>query len=89
MANRTLHKEWKNKRSGYTHRMRWYKGRSDVRLALEDPEGTVNVIVPNADYAGILWAKFRASSLTFGGPVARDVVAECQSVHPQLFWVTA
>ena len=68
---RHLTKSWKNKRSGFTHRIRWYEDTADdIRLQVETPEGKWNLYPNNREEAQQLWDHFKATTnrfLTVGG----------------------
>lgn len=70
---------WKNKRSGFTRRARWYAQDSDnlgvnVRIALEDTdEGSQNHFPPDREAAQKLWDDFKAGKVDIYGKPAETV----------------
>lgn len=55
---RMLRKEWKNKRSGWSFRIRWFEG-DGIRLQLEDPERKINVYPRDRERAEEVWFQFK------------------------------
>ena len=61
MAGRFLLMQWKDKRSGYSRRIRWYKGDNDIRLEMEDKDwGIKHFITSNIDQANHAWDLFKS-----------------------------
>ena len=60
MAGRFLLMQWKDKRSGYSRRIRWYKGANDIRLEMEDKAyGIKHFITSSHTQAQFAWDRFR------------------------------
>lgn len=59
---RSIHQQWKNRRSGFTHRITWYQDRQlgNIRLQLETPDGRTNQYPKDRAEAEAIWSKFIA-----------------------------
>lgn len=69
---RTLCITWKNKRSGFTRRARWYAASTeelgtDIRLCLEDESGKMNHYPSNESEAQMMWDLFKRGEIDFRG----------------------
>lgn len=61
---RTIHKQWKNRRSGFTHRITWYQdpGGGNIRLQVETPDGSKNLYPASQGSAQAEWDQFKGNS---------------------------
>jgi len=61
---RSIHKQWKNKRSGFTHRITWFQDDlGNIRLQLETPDGRTNKYPVDRANAELVWEQFKSDHL--------------------------
>lgn len=59
---RTRAKSWQDRRPGWTWRVTWYDGITDIRLKFEDPQGSRSVVYPNSVAAQAAYDAFRRTA---------------------------